>query len=240
MHHFKGNARFDEGLVPAKSIVLHLRVGMPVAVVPGRLLRVHQSDSREGPLVRKVRLIFFRPEIDLLNTLKPTLVVECAGEFAAPRAHTISNSVQKPDADFSVAGNTILPAVRFLQADTEESNHRLVAHGGAILLRRLANEPRRGQAMASLAVGGKHRRASAGFQRIQRSQRTAAIIRNNRRLGVNLADLRVPYIEQTDEPLLPPSEVSAANRALLTGRTRQIEAGGILEIGDTVLAIAHA
>src|SRR6266851_2473462 len=113
MHHFEGDARLDQSLIPAESIVLHLRFGMPLAVVPGRLLGVNQSDSRERSLVHEVLLILFRPEINFFNALKPTLIMESTGEFAAPRTHTVGNGVQNPDANLGVAGNAVLPPIRF-------------------------------------------------------------------------------------------------------------------------------
>jgi hypothetical protein len=67
MHHLEGDARFDQRLVPAKSMVLNLRFGVFLAVVPSRLLGIDQSDSREGLLVREVLLILFRPKIDFFN-----------------------------------------------------------------------------------------------------------------------------------------------------------------------------
>ncbi len=93
--------------------------------------------------------------------------------------------------------------------------------------------------MARLAIGGEHRRASAGFQCVQRSQRTATVVGDDSRLRVDLANLGVPYIEQADEPFLPPDEIGTVRGTLLTCRSRQIEASGVFEIGDTVLAIAH-
>src|ERR1700704_1037585 len=161
MHHLEGDARFDQSLIPAESIVFNLRFGMPIAVVPGRLLGVNQSDSCERPLMREVLLILFRPKIDFFNTLQPTLIMESAGEFAAPRTHTIGNSVHNPDANFGVAGDAVLPAIRFLQTDTEKTDNGFVAHCGAILLCRLTDKPGRGKTMTSLAVGREHRRAAA-------------------------------------------------------------------------------
>ena len=93
--------------------------------------------------------------------------------------------------------------------------------------------------MAGLAVGREHGRAAAGFKCVQRSQRTAAIVGDDGRFRVDLADLSVPYIEQADKPLLPPDEIRTMRGTLLTGRARQIEASGVLEISDTVLAVAH-
>jgi hypothetical protein len=68
--------------------------------------------------------------------------------------------------------------------------------------------------MASLAIGGEHRRAAAGFKRIQRSQRTAAVVGDNGSFRIDLANLRVPYIEQADEPLLPPEEIGTMRWAV--------------------------
>src|SRR2546430_12340275 len=121
--------------------------------------------------------------------------MESTGEFATPRTHTVGNSVQNPDANLRVAGDAVLPPIRFLQAHTEETDNRLVAHRGAILLCRLADEPWRSKTMASLAVGREHGRAAAGFKRVQRSQRTAAIVGDDGRFRVDLADLSVPHIE---------------------------------------------
>ena len=93
--------------------------------------------------------------------------------------------------------------------------------------------------MASLTIGGEHSRAAAGFKRIQRGQRTAAVVGDNGSFRIDLANLRVPYIEQADEPLLPPEEIGTMRAAVLTGRAWQIEAGRVLEISDAVLAVAH-
>jgi len=165
--------------------------------------------------------------------------MESTGEFATPRTHTVGNSIQNPDANLRVAGDAVLPPIRLLQADTEETDNRLVAHRGTVLLGCLADKPGRGKTMAGLTIGREHRCAAAGFERIQRSQRTAAVVGDHGRFRVDLADLSVPYIEQADEPLLPPREIGTVEGALLTGRARQIEASGVLEISDTVLAVAH-
>ncbi len=139
--------------------------------------------------------------------------MESTGEFATPRTHTVGNSVQNPDANLRVAGDAVLPPIRLLQADTEETDNRLVAHRGTVLLGCLADKPGRGKTMAGLTIDGRFR--------------------------VDLADLSVPYIEQADKPVLPPDEIRTMRGTLLTGRARQIEASGVLEISDTVLAVAH-
>src|ERR1700730_12421646 len=125
MHHLEGDARFDESLVPAQSVVLCLSFGVPLAVVPGCLLRIDQSNSRKRALVRQVSLMLFRPKIDLLNTLKPTLVMKSTGEFAAPRTHAVRNGVQNPYANFGAAGDAVFPAIRLLQTHTEEADNGL-------------------------------------------------------------------------------------------------------------------
>ena len=115
--------------------------------------------------------------------------MESAGEFAAPWAHPIGNGFKNPDADLGVAVDTILPAIGLLKADAEEPDRRLVAHGGAKLFGGLAHEPGCGESMASLTVYDKHGRAAAGFNRVERVERTAAVVRNHAGLGVDGANL---------------------------------------------------
>jgi hypothetical protein len=68
--------------------------------------------------------------------------------------------------------------------------------------------------MASLAIGGDHRREAAGFKRIQRNQRTAAVVGDN-------GSFRIDHIGRAHWP------------------SWQVEAGRVLEIIDAVLAVAY-
>ncbi len=89
--------------------------------------------------------------------------------------------------------------------------------------------------MARLAIGGEHRRASAGFQCVQRSQRTATVVGDDSRLRVDLANLGVPYIEQADEPFLPPDEIGTVRGTLLISIS---PSGSIISSAHALMASA--
>src|ERR1035437_4209708 len=157
VHHFKGSARLDESLIPAKRIVFWLRG----RAVPRSLLRIDESDAGKRPAAGQVMLILFCPEIDVVDGFEPALIVKRGGEFGKPGAHAVGDGVECPDANLGVAGDAILPAVLFFEADAEETDDGLIAHGGAILLGGFADEPGRGETVACLTIGGEHRCATA-------------------------------------------------------------------------------
>ena len=156
VHHLEGDARFDEGLIPAEGVVFDFCGVLIATVVPGGLLRVDQGDPGQRLLVGEVGLVLFGPEIDLFDAVEPALVVERGGEFAEPGTHAVGDGVEHPDANFGVAVDAVLPAVGLFEADAEEADDGLVAHGGAILLGGFAHEPRGLETAASLTVGDEH------------------------------------------------------------------------------------
>src|ERR1035441_7353047 len=92
-----------------------------------------------------------------------------------PRPHAIRNRVQRPDADLRIAGHAVLPAIRLLEPNPKQPDHRLVTHGRTVFFAGLAHQPRRRQPMPRLPVGGQHRRTPADLDRVQLTPRPAAI-----------------------------------------------------------------
>src|SRR5258708_3762624 len=74
MHHLERYPRFNERLVPAECIVLHLGVSMSLAVVPGRLLRVGVVYSQQTAWYYGEWQIFRPPGIDFLHAVAPTII----------------------------------------------------------------------------------------------------------------------------------------------------------------------
>ena len=65
---------------------------------------------------------------------------------------------------------------------------------------------------------------------VEFAQRAAAGIRDEARVGIDLADLRVPQAPEFEEALLLPFDIGAARRILRIGGARQVQAGGVAEI----------
>ena len=186
----------------------------------------------------EVGLVFLGPEVDVFYAFEPALVVEGGGEFAEPGAHSVGEGVEDPDADFGVAGDAVFPAILFFEADAEESDDGLVAHGGAVLFCSFSHEPGGGEAVAGLAVGDEHGSAAAGFDGVEGEECAAAVVGDGGGFGIVFANLSVPEIEKGDEALLGPEEVGAAGGVLDGFCAGKIEAGGGFEVLLTVLAVA--
>src|ERR1019366_3513709 len=185
-------------------------------------------------------LILVCPEIDVVDGFEPALVVKRGGELGEPWPHAIGDGVERPDADLGAAGDAVLPAVLFFEADAEEADDWLVAHGGAIFLGGFADEPGRGETVACLTIGGEHRRATADLDGIEWARCATSVIRDHAGLGVDSANLVVPKIDDIDQTLAPPFEECTLRRVLRICRVREIETGGGFEVFAAVLAIAIA
>ena len=185
-------------------------VGVVIAaVVQGGLLGVDEGDASERLLVGEVRLVLFGPEIDLFDAVEPALVVEGGGEFAEPGTHAVGDGVEDPDADFGVAADAVFPAIGLFEADAEEADDGLVAHGGAIFFGGFAHEPGRLETAARLAVGDEHGSALADRDGVERIVCAASVVGDGAGFGIDCADLCVPEIDKADETLRTPLDVGS-------------------------------
>ena len=64
VHHLKRDARFNQRLIPAERIILHLGRDLLIAVEPCRLLRIDQPHARQRFAVSQVALILLRPQVE--------------------------------------------------------------------------------------------------------------------------------------------------------------------------------
>ena len=180
------------------------------------------------------------PAVNVLDHPQPARIVQRAAEFAEPRTQAIGDSVQDPNANLGVALHAVLPALRFFDADAEQADDGFATHGGAKFLAVFSIGPRRHDAAPGLAVGYQHGSQFANGFHVQRTQRAAAGVRDDAGIGIDLAHRAVPNPPEIEEPLLPPEEVGAAGRVLEIAGSRQIEAGGFLEILAAMFAITLA
>ena len=138
--------------------------------------------------------------------------MEGGGEFAEPGAHAVGDGVEDPDADFGGGVDAVFPAVGLFEADAEEADDGLVAHGGAILFGGFAHEPGRLESAAGLAVGDKHGSAAGGFDGVEGIVGSAAVVRDGGGLRIGFADFSVPGVDDGDETLLAPEDVGSCGR----------------------------
>ena len=110
---------------------------------------------------------------------------------------------------------------------------------GAVLLRVLAVGPRGHEPAPRLAVGEQRRGELADGLHVERAGRAAPGVRDDARVGVDLADLRVPEPPELEEALLVPGDVRASRGILRVVRPRQLVPGRGPEVRPAVLAVAH-
>src|SRR5207247_5379296 len=133
-----------------------------------------------------------------------------------------------PDSNFSLALHGVFPAIRFLNADAEDADDGFAAHGRAKFLSVFPVGPRRGKTAAGLAVGDERGRELADFRHVERAGCAASGVRDDARVGINLANLAVPELPQVEQPLLSPENVSAAGGVLRIAGARQLVTRGSL------------
>ena len=166
--------------------------------------------------------------------------MERGGEFAEPGTHAVGDGVEDPDADLGVGVDAVFPAVGLFDADAEEADDGLVAHGGAVFFCGFAHEPWGCEAAASLAVGDEHGSALADLDGVERIVCAAAVVRDGAGFGIDFADLCVPEIDEADEAVGTPLDVGAPRWVLRICRAGKIEAGGGFEVFTAVRAVAVA
>src|SRR5581483_1784514 len=74
---------------------------------------------------------------------------------------------------------------------------------------------------------------------IERTERAAARVRDESRVRIEFANLRVPQPPEFKEPLLVPEDVVAPRRILRVAGARQVQAVSRLEVAPAVFAITH-
>ena len=173
------------------------------------------------------------------HRLQPALVVQHAGELGEPRPQPVGDAVGHPEADLRLALHAVLPAIRLLDADAEDADDGLAAHGGAEFLAVLPVRPRRGQPAAGLPVGDQRGRQLADPLHVQRTGRAAAGVRDDAGVGIDLADLGVPEPPQVEEPLLTPEDVGAPRRVLRVAGAGKLVPDCGAEVLPAMLAVAH-
>ncbi len=78
VHHLKGNARLRQRLAPAQRVVFHFLARLPAAVIPRRLLRVHNRHAGNRLPRHQILAVLLRPLIDVFHPRQPALIVQRA------------------------------------------------------------------------------------------------------------------------------------------------------------------
>src|SRR5205085_2207728 len=121
----------DQRVVPAMRGVLGVLPAALLRVKPRGLLRVDEPHARERTHVAEVFFGAVAPHIKILDWLEPARVVDAAGEFREPRPQSVRDAVDRPEANLGGVLHRILPAIRLLEPDAENSDDRFAAHRGA-------------------------------------------------------------------------------------------------------------
>ncbi len=127
----------------------------------------------------------------------------------------------------AVAVDAVFPAVGLFEADAEEADDGLVAHGGAILFCGFAHEPGRLESAASLTVGDEHGSAARCIAMV-----SSGLCAPLPLLGMELASGLIARISvfQRSMRLMRRCErqcdVGFARGVLRVGGAGEIEAGG--------------
>src|SRR5262245_44605511 len=180
------------------------------------------------------------PCIDLFDWAQPPRVVDASGELREPRTQSVRDPVERPEANFGWILHRVLPAVRLLEADTEDPDDRLVPHRRAKLLAALSIRPRRHQPVARLVISHQRRRELAYLHHVERATPASAGVRDDTRIGIDLAHLRVPKPPKREEPLLPPEDIRSPRGILRRAPARQVESCRLPKILLTILTVALA
>ena len=202
----KGYARFNERLIHPEHMVPGAIAVGDARVIGLCLLGEEYRDPRQRHFVAEVAFVVEVPLIDPLDDRQPAAVVKHARELGHPRPHAVSRTFGHPQANFRLALDRILPAIRFFEPDAEDAADGLSAHHGAVFFRALAVRPWRCQPASRLVVGELNRRQLAGRLEIGRT------VRNEARLGIGRAHRGIPFLPQLGQTRLAPLDVLAAKR----------------------------
>src|SRR5262249_25489032 len=147
------------------------------------------------------------------------------------------NSIGDPNADLCLALHRILPTIRFLESNTEDTGDWFTTQAGAVLFGVFPVRPGCHQPAPRLAIG-KQRvcKFAYGFH-IQVAERPTTGIGNEARPRVDLPDLCIPETPEFEEALLSPENVLSPRRILRVIPARQIHTVRHFEILLTMNAI---
>src|SRR6476646_8252863 len=154
------------------------------------------------------------PDVKVFNRPQPARIMQSSAELAEPWPRAIGDSIQRPDADLSIALHAILPAVLFFQSNPKQTNHRFAPKHSTKFLGRLSISPRRHHSMPRLSISYQHGHMLSKFLCLQRTHGPAAVIWNHTRIRIDLPRLEVPELPQIEQPLLPPENVCLSRRVL--------------------------
>jgi hypothetical protein len=184
-------------------------------VVGVRLFRIEQGHARERSGISQIGLVPVVPVVNALDDGEPASIVEDAGELGDPRPHPVGRGFGDPELHFGFALHRVLPAIRLLDADTEDPRDRPLSHDGAELLGAPAVRPRRHQAAPGLVIG------ELDVGELGRGLHVGRAIGNEPRRGSDAADARVPVLPQLRQAGDTPFEKGAARGIAAIRGSRQ-------------------